>query len=97
MFAVILCGGTLFLLWMVCKLNAQTKRDRMVIAQALAALEHGASPDIWLSILKQLVAGHSALAPHEASLIARDRVSVLQQPERVARLSTAVERLCGII
>ncbi|CRH55727.1 Uncharacterised protein [Chlamydia trachomatis] len=31
-----------------------------------------------------------------AALIARDRVSVLQQPERVARLSTAMERLCGI-
>ena len=53
LFAVILCGGTLLLLWMVCKLKAQTKRDKMVIAQALAALEHGASPDIWLSILKQ--------------------------------------------
>jgi hypothetical protein len=25
----------------------------VVIAQALAALEHGASPDIWLSMLKQ--------------------------------------------
>ena len=53
LFAVILCGGTLFLLWMVCKLKAQTKRDKMVIAEALAALEHGASPDIWLFILKQ--------------------------------------------
>ena len=66
----------------------------MVIAQALAGLEHGASPDI--SMLRQYVAGHSALISHEASLIARDRVSVLQQPERVARLSTAMERLCGI-
>jgi hypothetical protein len=53
LFAVILCGGALLLLWMVCKLKAQTKRDKMVITQALAALEHGASPDIWLSILKQ--------------------------------------------
>ena len=68
----------------------------MVIAQALAALGLGASPDMRLSILKQYFAGRSALAPHEASLIARDRVSVLQQPERVARLSTAVEGLCGI-
>ena len=67
----------------------------MVIAQALAALEHGASPDIWLFMLKQWVAGRSALASHETGLIARDRVSVLQQPERVARLSTAVEGLCG--
>jgi hypothetical protein len=53
LFAVILCGGALLLLWLVCKLKAQTKRDKMVIAQALAALKHGASPDIWLSILKQ--------------------------------------------
>ena len=53
LFAMILCGAALLLLWMVCKLKAQTKRDKMVIAQALAALEHGASPDIWLSILKQ--------------------------------------------
>ena len=36
-----------------CKLKAQTRRDKVVIAQALAALEHGASPDIWLSMLKQ--------------------------------------------
>jgi hypothetical protein len=41
------------LLWLVCKLKAQTRRDKVVIAQALAALEHGASPDIWLSMLKQ--------------------------------------------
>ena len=53
LFAVTLCGGVLLLLWMVCKLKAQTKRDKMVIAHALAALEHGAAPDIWLSIFKQ--------------------------------------------
>jgi hypothetical protein len=38
---------------MAFKLKVQTKSDKMVIAQALAALEHGASPDILLSILKQ--------------------------------------------
>ena len=53
LFTMNLCSGALLLLWMVCKLKAQTKRDRMVIAQALAALEHGTSPDIWLFILKQ--------------------------------------------
>ena len=36
----------MLLLWLVCKLKAQTRRDKVVIAQALAALEHGASPDI---------------------------------------------------
>ena len=48
-----LCCGLVLLLWLVCKLKAQTRRDKVVIAQALAALEHGASPDIWLSMLKQ--------------------------------------------
>ena len=43
--------GLVLLLWLVCKLKAQTRRDKVVIAQALAALEHSASPDI--SMLKQ--------------------------------------------
>ena len=53
LFAMIIGGGALLLLWMVCKLKAQTKRDKMVITQELAALEHGSSPDLWLSMLKQ--------------------------------------------
>ena len=53
LFGDILCCGLVLLLWLVCKLKAQTRRDKVVIAQALAALEHGASPDIWLSMLKQ--------------------------------------------
>ena len=32
LFTMILCSGALLLLWMVCKLKAQTKRDKMVIA-----------------------------------------------------------------
>ena len=51
LFENILCCGLVLLLWLVCKLKAQTRRDKVVIAQALAALEHGASPDI--SMLKQ--------------------------------------------
>ena len=51
LFGDILCCGLELLLWLVCKLKAQTRRDKVVIAQALAALEHGASPDI--SMLKQ--------------------------------------------
>ena len=39
--------------WMICKLKAQTRRDRMVETQVLVALEHGASPHIRLSMLKQ--------------------------------------------
>jgi hypothetical protein len=53
LFGATLCCGLVLLLWLVCKLKAQTRRDKVVIAQALAALEHGASPDIWLSMLKQ--------------------------------------------
>ena len=53
LFGTILCCGLALLLWLVCKLKAQTKRDKVVIAQALVALEHRASADIWLSMLKQ--------------------------------------------
>lgn len=53
LFAVAFCFGLLFLFWMVCKLKTQSQRDKAVIAQAFAALEQGASPDIWLSMLKQ--------------------------------------------
>ena len=53
LFGDTLCCGLVLLLWLVCKLKAQTRRDKVVIAQALAALEHGASPDLWLSMLKQ--------------------------------------------
>ena len=53
LFGDTLCCGLVLLLWLVCKLKAQTRRDKVVIAQALAGLEHGASPDLWLSMLKQ--------------------------------------------
>jgi hypothetical protein len=53
LFAVAVCGGVLLLLWMICKLKAQTMRDRMVVTQVLVAFEHGASPHIRLSMLKQ--------------------------------------------
>ena len=46
LFGVAVYGGVLLLLWMICKLKAQTRRDRMVVTQALVALEHGASPNI---------------------------------------------------
>jgi hypothetical protein len=51
LFGDTLCCGLVLLLWLVCKLKAQTRRDKVVIAQALAALKHGAPPDI--SMLKQ--------------------------------------------
>jgi hypothetical protein len=42
------------MLWLVCKLKTQNKQDsgKVVITQALAAIEQGASPEIWLSMLK---------------------------------------------
>ena len=52
LFGATLCCGLVFLLWLVCKLRSQQKRDKVVIAQALAAIEQGTSPEIWLSILK---------------------------------------------
>lgn len=53
LFGAALCCGLVFIFWMVCRLKAQSKRDKLVVAQALAALEQGASPDIWLAMLKQ--------------------------------------------
>ena len=53
LFGDTLCCGLVLLLWLVCKLKAQTRRDKVVIAQALAGLEHGTPPDIWLSMLRQ--------------------------------------------
>lgn len=52
LFGVILSCSIVSLLWLVCKLRTQHRRDKAVIAQALVAIEQGASPKIWLSILK---------------------------------------------
>ncbi|XP_055468890.1 uncharacterized protein LOC129681031 [Psammomys obesus] len=52
LFGTALVCGLVFLLWLVCKLKAQQQRDKVVIAQALVALEQGSSPEIWLSMLK---------------------------------------------
>ena len=52
LFGVATCCGLVFMLWLVCKLRTQQTNDKVVIAQALAAIEQGASPEIWLSMLK---------------------------------------------
>lgn len=49
---MLLCGGIVFMLWVVCKLRAQQQRDKVVIVQALAALDVGSSPSVWLNMLK---------------------------------------------
>ena len=40
-FGTVLCYGLVFFLWMVCWLKSQNRRDKVVIAQALAALKQG--------------------------------------------------------
>ena len=50
LFGAALCCGIVFMLWLVCKLRSQQKRDKVVITQALVAIEQGASPEIWFGI-----------------------------------------------
>lgn len=52
LFGALICCGGVFLLWLLCKLRAQQKCDKVVFTQALAALKNGASPEAWLSMLK---------------------------------------------
>ena len=52
LFGVTTCCGLVFMLWLVCMLRTQQTSDKVVIAQALGAIEQGASPEIWLSMLK---------------------------------------------
>jgi hypothetical protein len=47
--AAVYCG-IVFVLWLVCKLRSQQKHDKVVITQALVAIEQGASPEIWFGI-----------------------------------------------
>ena len=41
LFGVVTCCGLVFMLWLVCKLRTQHTNDKVVIAQALAAIEQG--------------------------------------------------------
>ena len=52
LFGVATCCGLVVMLWLVYKLRTQQTNDKVVITQALAAIEQGASPKIWLSMLK---------------------------------------------
>ena len=52
LFGALICCGGVFLLWLLCKLKSQQKRDKVVMAQALVAIEQGTSPKIWLSMLR---------------------------------------------
>lgn len=53
LFGVCLCPGLVILLWITCKLAIKNKKDKIMITQALTALEHGVSAEVWLSVLRQ--------------------------------------------
>lgn len=50
---VLMLGGLGLLLWLLCRLRAQHRRDKVVLAQALMAVEIGASPQVWLNMLRK--------------------------------------------
>ena len=52
LFGAAICCGLVFMLWLVCKFRTQQKRDKVIITQALLAIENGTSPEVWLSMLK---------------------------------------------
>lgn len=53
LFGAVLCCGLVLLFWLVYRNTIRAKREKLIIANALAALEQGATSDIWLSMLKQ--------------------------------------------
>ncbi|KAL6037223.1 hypothetical protein STEG23_016793 [Scotinomys teguina] len=52
-FGSICCFGLVLSLWFLCRLRGRQARDKAVIIQALAALDHGVSPQVWLASLKE--------------------------------------------
>ncbi|XP_073087438.1 endogenous retrovirus group K member 7 Env polyprotein-like [Manis javanica] len=50
---VFLLGGLMLLLWLLCRLRNQHKQDKVILAQALMAIDVGASPQVWLNMLKK--------------------------------------------
>ena len=67
LFAAAICCGLVSMLWLVCKLKTQNKQDsgKVVFTKALAAIEQGASPEIWLSMLKtEMAFEFSVIASH---------------------------------
>lgn len=50
---VIVIAGLLLLGRAICSVRRQQLQDRRVLLQAMAALEEGISPNIWLQMLDQ--------------------------------------------
>lgn len=54
MFGVFFCFGLAVLFWLFYKLYKRNKREKVMITQALAALERGKSAEAWLVALKRI-------------------------------------------
>lgn len=50
---VFMLGGLMLLLWLLCRLRAQHRQDKVILAQALMAVDIGASPQVWLNMLNK--------------------------------------------
>lgn len=67
LFSAAICCGLVFMLWLVYKFKTQQKRDKVIITQTLLAIENSASPEVWLSMLKnQSTSESSILTPHRS-------------------------------
>ncbi|XP_015337229.2 uncharacterized protein LOC107138932 [Marmota marmota marmota] len=51
-FGTMCCFGVVLCLWLLCRLKARHTQEKAMIVQALAALEQGDSPQVWLAHLK---------------------------------------------
>lgn len=63
LFGAVLCCGLVFMLWLLCKLKAQRQQDKVVIAQALVALEQGHSAAVWIAMIGGRPQGRTAGHP----------------------------------
>ncbi|XP_057356156.1 uncharacterized protein LOC130683343 isoform X2 [Manis pentadactyla] len=50
---IFMLGGLMLLLWLLCRLRAQRRQDKVILAQALMAVDIGASPQVWLNMLNK--------------------------------------------
>lgn len=54
LFAACCLFGIVLCLWLVCRIRIRTRRDRIMLTQALVAISEGESPAAWLSTLKNI-------------------------------------------
>ncbi|XP_058428295.1 uncharacterized protein LOC131423344 [Marmota monax] len=52
-FGAMCCFSVVLCLWLLCRLKTRHAQEKAMIIQALAALENGNSPQVWLAHLKQ--------------------------------------------